>query len=92
MQHAQRGEKLSLRPSSVRNGLFMKASIAAASGPADNALSWFEAALSHPYEGQARYGLVRFAAFLAARGETTRAADVTRLARERDPQSALEVA
>jgi tetratricopeptide (TPR) repeat protein len=90
LSHAEQGLSLAERPSSVRNGHFMIATIAALSGDSARALKEFEKALAHPYKGQARYGLLRFAAFLSARGDTVRATEVMHLSTKLDPESALE--
>lgn len=88
-QHAEAGLALAKRPSSVRNGLFMVASVMAHSGDPHVAIDWFEEALAHPYKGQARYGLSRYAAFLNTQGKTDRAATVAKLMTELDPESQL---
>jgi tetratricopeptide (TPR) repeat protein len=91
LRHAEQGLALSVRSSSIRNGHFMKASVAAISGDAKNAVAWFEQAVTHPYQGQARYGLLRFAAFLRSQGESERAETIMALSHKLDPESALEL-
>lgn len=86
MRHAEAGLAAAKRASSVRNGHFMVAGIAALAGDAARARTHFEQAANHRYRGQAGEGLERYAAFLEAQGEPDRAREMRRLAVERDPQ------
>lgn len=47
--------------------------------------------MAHPYKGQARYGLLRYAALLRAQGKSARAETVTKLMLQLDPESRLDL-
>lgn len=89
LNHARCGLDCAVRASSVRNGLFLVADLAARLGGGRLAREKFQEALGHPYKAQSADGLLRFAGFLEQLGETREAAWVRQLAAQQDPQSGL---
>jgi tetratricopeptide (TPR) repeat protein len=89
LEHAHRGLVDAARASSVRNGLFMVADIAARLGNMALAHTKFREAVDHPYEAQSADGLIRWARQLALHGEGDEARRIVQLAARRDPESGL---
>lgn len=89
LNRARQGLDCAARASSVRNGLFLVADLAARLGDVRLAREKFQEAVDHPYKAQSADGLMRFAAFLEQLGETAGAARLRRLAARQDPESRL---
>jgi tetratricopeptide (TPR) repeat protein len=80
------------RVSSRRNGLYLKAMIAAREGALEEACELFETGAAHKYKGQGGDALLEWGRVLTALGLSERAAAAWRLCLERDPQSAAATA
>jgi tetratricopeptide (TPR) repeat protein len=81
------GERRARRRSSRRNGLFLRARVAAARGDWAGAERLCREAASHAFRRQGGDGLRLWARALTHLGEHARAEEARRLAAERDPES-----
>ncbi|PTL80539.1 tetratricopeptide repeat protein [Vitiosangium sp. GDMCC 1.1324] len=81
------GMKRSRRVSSTRNGLFLLGRITLAAGRPEEALRFFEAGATHPYQGQGGDGLLAWGDCLAELGRHDEAREAWRLVLARDKQS-----
>ena len=84
----QTGLSCSIRRSSKRNGLFLRARILAARGDWQTAETLCREASGHDYRGQGGDGLLLWAEALGRLGRTEEAQSALRLAIARDPESA----
>ncbi|MBS2023144.1 MAG: hypothetical protein JST92_12085 [Deltaproteobacteria bacterium] len=87
-RHLKDSEDKILRPSSVRNYLFLAARLAQAQGEDLKAEALCREAAENTYTGQGGDGLVLWGDLLIQRGDLPGARLAWRLARERDPESA----
>ncbi|MFL5351941.1 hypothetical protein [Archangium sp.] len=86
-REARTGLKHARRVSSTRNGLFLLGRITLEAGQPEDALRFFEAGVSHPYQGQGGDGLLAWGDCLAQLGRHDEAREVWRLVLTRDKQS-----
>jgi tetratricopeptide (TPR) repeat protein len=86
-REALMGLKHALRVSSTRNGLFLLGRITLAEGHPEEALRFFEAGATHPYQGQGGDGLLAWGDCLAELGRHDEAREAWRLVLTRDKQS-----
>ncbi|QRK04544.1 hypothetical protein JQX13_30345 [Archangium violaceum] len=86
-REARTGLKHARRVSSTRNGLFLLGRITLAAGHPEEALRFFEAGATHPYQGQGGDGLLAWGDCLARLGRHDEAREAWRLVLTRDKQS-----
>lgn len=81
------GLKVAARPSTRRNGLYLRARALELAGQADAALAEFQRGADHDYKYQGGDGLLAWGELLARVGRHEDATNAWRLAVERDPES-----
>lgn len=87
--HVEQGQRLAIRASSERNGLFIKAEILAQQHRLESSVELFEMALAHRYKAQCAKGLNAYCEVLKKLGRNEKIADIQQVILKYDPQSQL---